>query len=534
MSKNSIRKLIFTLIFICLLVIFFLAARRMIRNNYSDRASLFKNIIKVKYEDVNYLDNSECIYAYNKGEYIVFDLNGNKLYSFKTKKEIVSITKKYYILKDNKYYIYDLSNNLIISGNNAYSISNYLVYVDSNVYNINNKKILFKNVKNVKSYYNNEYFYINNKIVNNKGNILLSNYTVEEVIASNKKIDYFIVKKEDKYYCFFPLLEKIIGDGFDNYLIKNNKTYIISNNKLYLIYRTGLRKSLIIKISNEIREKYIINYKNMVDTENIFAIRKKDDRIGLLDIKNSKFYDICDYDNFNINKIDNKNYKITFSNGNIIYNIKKHEILSRDVNYDSVLIFENNYKTISSNGKYILLDNYGNEIEKNDKQIILLNSKIIIGKVNNEFVLYDNDFIEGKLEIINNKNYYSYEKNGNKYLTSSDLKISYSSNKYIGVDNNIIVIEKDNELLFYDLKKDKEYSYKINDNNVNITKINRGCMVIYNNKNISIINTKGERIKKIKNSTVEKYFYDKKSGKIIIIVSKIENGIKSEGSYVIE
>ena len=534
MSKNSIKKLIFTLLFICFLVIFFLVARRMVRNNYSDRASIFKNIIKTKYENVNYIDNSECIYAYNNGEYIVFDLNGNRLYNFKTEKEIVFITKKYYILKDNKYYVYDITGDLIISGNKAYSISNYLVYVDSNVYSINSKKILFKNVKNVKPYYNNEYFYINNKIVNNKGNILLTNYTIEEVVASNRKVDYFIVKKDDKYYCFFPLLEKIIGDAFDNYLIKDNKTYIISNNKLYLIYRTGLRKSLNIKITDEMKEKYVISYKNMVDIENIFVIRKKDDRIGLLDIKDSKYYDICDYDNFSINKIDYNNYKITFSNGNIIYDIKKHEIISKDVKYDSVLKFENNYKTIYFNGKYILLDNYGNEIEKNDKQILLLNSKVIIGKVNNEFVLYDNDFIDGKLEIINNKNFYSYEKNGNKYLTSSDLKTSYSSNKYIGVDNNIIVIEKDNELLFYDLKKDREYSYKINENNVNITSIYRGCMVIYSSNSISIINTKGEKIKKIKKSTVEKYFYDKKSGKIILIVSKTEKGIKSEGSYVIE
>ena len=171
MSKNFYKKLVITIIFVFVLIVSFLLYGNINRNNHSDKVSIVKNIINERYDEVVYLGNN-YIYAFNKGnnyEYTVFDLNGNKLYGFENKNllNIVTVSKKYFITKDDEYHLYNDLYEEINKGDNIYSISDYLIYVDGNVINYNNE-VLFSDVLNIKDYYNEEYFLIDNNFVDKK------------------------------------------------------------------------------------------------------------------------------------------------------------------------------------------------------------------------------------------------------------------------------------------------------------------------------------------------------------------------------
>ena len=163
MHKNTIKKIILTIILLSVLILSLMFFFRISSEDYSDDVTIVKKIIKEKYDDVVYSEKSNYLYAYiqsdNSYEYIVFDYNGNKLYEFNSlnKLNIVSVSKKYFIVKDSKYHLYNNSFEEIISGDNIYSISDYLIYVDSNIINFKGEE-LFKNVNNIESYYKNKYF----------------------------------------------------------------------------------------------------------------------------------------------------------------------------------------------------------------------------------------------------------------------------------------------------------------------------------------------------------------------------------------
>ena len=84
---------------------------RITSEKHTDNITISKNIVSEKYEDVVYFEDSNCLYAYSKNQYTVFDYNGNKLYSFNniSKDNIVTVSKKYYIIRDNVYHVYNIN-----------------------------------------------------------------------------------------------------------------------------------------------------------------------------------------------------------------------------------------------------------------------------------------------------------------------------------------------------------------------------------------------------------------------------------------
>ena len=97
MSKNTIKKIILTIILLTLLILSLVFFYRITSEDHSDNITIVKKIIKEKYEDVEYFDNS-YLYARNKTDYDVYDYNGNKLYTFNNNdNDIVTVSKKYFI-----------------------------------------------------------------------------------------------------------------------------------------------------------------------------------------------------------------------------------------------------------------------------------------------------------------------------------------------------------------------------------------------------------------------------------------------------
>ena len=82
MHKNTIKKIILTIIILSVLILSLMFFYRITSENRRDDISIVKKIISEKYEDVVYSDNG-YLYAYSKDKYTVFDYNGNKLYRFK-------------------------------------------------------------------------------------------------------------------------------------------------------------------------------------------------------------------------------------------------------------------------------------------------------------------------------------------------------------------------------------------------------------------------------------------------------------------
>ena len=76
MHKNTIKKIILTIILLSALIISLTFFYRITSEDYKNDVSIVKNIINEKYDEVVYFENSNYLYAYNKTdnyEYAVFD-----------------------------------------------------------------------------------------------------------------------------------------------------------------------------------------------------------------------------------------------------------------------------------------------------------------------------------------------------------------------------------------------------------------------------------------------------------------------------
>lgn len=524
MSKNTIKKIILTIIILTVLILSLIFFYRITSEDYKRDISIVKKIINERYEDVKYFDNS-YLYAYNDNEYTIFDYNGNKLYVINNKKDIVSVSKKYYISRDNNYHLYNINSEELASGNNIYGINDYLIFVDNNIVNTKGE-VLFYNVKSIEKYYKNKYFVIDNYFINEKGKVLLYDYKVVKEKVIDNEIDYFIVKKDDKYYSFFPLVNSVVGDGFDKYFEYNDKIYIVANNKIYMIYTNGLRKEIKFNINKNI---YNLDYSNAVRKNRVLTIR--DYYLGILETDTNKFHKITKTRNYTYKYIDSSHINVSCNDKNYVYDLDNYKI-DYISNFDNIILFKNKYKTIKKNNMYYLMDDKGQVLNFSDKQIIILDSKIKAGKPNKNIVIFDNNYLyEGQSFIINNKTYYKYEKNNMKYIISSDLKEKYKSKAYLNYMDDTIVELDNNKLYFYNLKTDREYIYDIKNYKIQNDEINKNEIILSDGNNIIILNKKGKIIKKIRNTKIREIKYNKIREAIIIIV---ENNNKKMGAYVLK
>ena len=524
MSKNTIKKIILTIIILTVLILSLIFFYRITSENRKKDISIIKKIITEKYENVVYFDNS-YLYAYKENEYTIFDYNGNKLYSFEDSNlNIVTVSKKYFITKDNNYHLYNTNYEEIVSGNNIYGITDYLVFVDNNIINTKGE-ILFTNVKNIKSYYKNKYFVVDNSFINEKGKELLYGYDVVSEKINANELDYFIVKKDNKYYSFFPLVNNIIGDEFDKYFEYNDEIYIISNNKIYVITTNGLRKEITFNVDKNINK---VDYKNAVRKNRVLTIR--DYYLGILETDTNKFHKIKKAKKYSYKFIDNRYINILCDDQNIVYDLDNYKIKYTG-SFEEITIFKNNYKTIKKNGIYYLLDNKERTLAVSDKQIILLDSEISVGRPNDQVILFDEILYSGEKITINDKTYYKYEKDGMYNIISSDLKEKYESKEYINYMNDTIVKKENNNLYFINLKNGKTYSYNLKKYKIRNKDIYKNAIILSDDKNIIVLNKKGKSIKKIRNVKLLDIFYNDIKQSIIITV---ENNKGLKGAYVLK
>ena len=69
MHKNTIKKIILTIIILSVLIISLTIFYRITSENHRDDISIVKKIINEKYSNIRYFDNSNYLYAYNNNEY---------------------------------------------------------------------------------------------------------------------------------------------------------------------------------------------------------------------------------------------------------------------------------------------------------------------------------------------------------------------------------------------------------------------------------------------------------------------------------
>lgn len=445
--KNYIKKLIISIVFVMFLIIFFFFGKTINDNRKKDEISLVKSIISEKHKYVNYIDNSKYIYTMDfldsLYKYTLYDLSGNRLYTIINDKElnIIYMSKKYFITKDNEYRLYDSDYNLITSSKNITAINDYLIKVDNKIIDLNNN-VVFDKIESLTLYNDNNNLYINNKYLTDKrGNILLDNIKVKEEIKSNSLTDYLVIEKNNKYYTFFVKVNMIIGDGFDKY-IKNNNLYIKNNRDTYKVYKTGLRKKITDK--SIIKRIFSKKNKNVINHKNGYKTIKKDNNYYLIN-KDGK-------EVFKSNKqiimygIKTKNVDKEF----IIYNLDtKKEYLSKKIRINKKTYYKMNNEIVSSNYK---------EKYKSKDYISFYKNTIIYKK--------DNKLIFKNLK---NKKEYYYTLDKNEEIINSDL-------------DKLIIIRQDNDTLLLGLKgniikklKNKKIDkyYKINDKILLITELEK-------------------------------------------------------------
>ena len=534
MTKKNIKKLIITCLLLTILVLFFLQVKYMMDNRYNDSVSIVKKILTDKYDHIKYSKDDKYVYGYyidnNNYKYDIYDLHGNNIYSFTDHNllDIKSIYKNYFIVKKDKYYLYDNDYNEVLSGNKIVGLSDYMIMYDDNLLDYDGNYVL-NNVTDYRNYDNNIFEFNNNYITDKKGNILLDGYKIVDEIKTNYETDFFILKK-DKYYTFFPGIKKILGSGFDSYEIGENVYMYIGYDK-YLIYSNGLRKKVeTFKINNDQLNKYNTNSKFIIDENRLFARDRINGIFGILNIKNDKFIPITSESIIEAKKL-NKRYWILNGKENIVYDVIDNRLLYESKYNIEDMIYYDNYRVINKNNKYVLLNQKGKEVISSDKKIVLLNKKMYFGNIDDNSKIYNIE--TGKLFDLNriNNKYFKYSDDKYYLLDSKGNLIEEYDNNFYATDD-LIVYSKNNNIYFKDIKNKKE-EIKSLDYKITSISTGRNVIIVETSNDIEIFDSKGDRLKKIKNRKLESVF-NNDNGDSIIITSKEKNNKKYTSSYIIQ
>ena len=536
MSKKITKKIIIIIILILLLFILFFVHNSYKRNVKPDSITLVKRIMKNKYDKIVY-KNNDYIYGYykkdNQYKYEVFDLNGNKCYSFYRDNliNIKSVNMYYFIETSDEDYLYNDDDELVLKNNEINSINDYLIKVDNNIIDYENN-ILFADVNKIVSYDNDYYFNINdNYLIDQKGKVILTGYKVIEEIENNFIIKCFILSKDNKYYTFVPSLEKVIGNSFDYYYRVKDRVYVVDDSNIYRLYSTGLRKKL--DIDNK---KLVKNYEieKIINNNYSFVTLKDNSSFGLYDRIDDSFSYILESYN-SIKKINSEHYLIKNNTDNIIYNIKTKKIVYQSKNnIDNMIMYKNGYKVLFENGIYNLYNNKDILLKKSNKQILLIDSRILFGKVLEDVsILNDNKLVDAKTFKIDSNIYAIYKENNKNIIVGIDNKNKFSSNKYINYYKDTVMYVKGNKLIFNDIKNKSIKEYNI-DNYEIVSLPFKKIIIIKNNDILKIINFNGKEIKTINDVEIKNIYYNEKIGKVIMITSNSDNEELKESSYILK
>ena len=422
MSKQTIRKLIFTIIFAAVVVVIFLFNYAYKKNKKTETVSMVKQIINEKYDKVGYSLDNKYIYGMNNEggyyHYDIYDLNGNKHEKFDTTNElnIVTLSEYYYITFDDIYRLYNYSNEELLSSKEMTRLNDYLIKTSNNVVNYKGE-LLYENVNEVDSYHNSAYFNLDNsKLIDEEGDLIYDNCSVIEEIKNSLITDYLIIRKDNKYYTYFTSVDTTMGSGFDSYYKKDDEVYIYIGYEKSQIYSSGIRStSDEIKFDDRIKNDYNLEPANIINDELMFVKNNKKNSYGLLNYNSGKYYDVLD-SVISWKKINDKIYLFKNNDTNVLYNINSKEVVYKSkYDLDNVVYFKNGYKTIKVNDEYILLDDKENKVNSNSEQIIIYNEPVIVGTFDNSVVLLDKDkYIDAEIIKIGKNDYIKYEKNNKK------------------------------------------------------------------------------------------------------------------------
>ena len=195
------------------------------------------------------------------------------------------------------------------------------------------------------------------------------------------------------------------------------------------------------------------------------------------------------------------------------------------------MVYYDNYRVINKNNKYVLLNQKGKEVISSDKKIVLLNKKMYFGNIGDNSNIYNIE--TGKLFDLNriNNKYFKYSDDKYYLLDSNGYIIDEYENNFYATDD-LIVYSKNNNIYFKDIKNKKE---EIKSLDYKITSINTGrnVIIVETSNDIEIFDSKGDRLKKIKNRKLESVF-NNDNGDSIIITSKEKNNKKYTSSYIIQ
>lgn len=542
MSKQTIRKLIFTILFAAVVVIIFRFNYVYKKNKKTETVSMVKQIINEKYDKVGYTLDNKYIYGMDVEDgyyhYDVFDLNGNKHEKFDTTNElnIVALSEYYYITYDYLYRLYNYSNEELLSSTEMTRLNDYLIKTSDNVVNYKGE-LLYDNVDKVDSYHNESFFNIDNKkFIDEEGELIYDNCSVIEEIKNSFITDYLIIKKDGKFYTYFPSVDTTMGSGFDSYYKEDEKVYIYIGFEKNQIYNSGVRNSIKdIEFDKKTKKEYDLNPANIINDDLMFVKNNKKNNYGLLDYNSNKYYFILD----NVTewkKMNNKIYLFKNDDESVLYNIKTKEVLYKSKkDLSNIIYYKNGYKTIKNEGNYVLLDKDDNEVKTSDKQIVLYNESVVVGVFDNLVEIFNQDnSINGEILNIGNTDYIKYEKDNKKIIQNLYNLKKYSSNDYVENSKYFIMVKDKNVLRIYDLKNDKETSYELGEKENILSLPIKDSIILGNEKKFSVINSKGKEIKEVKNTKIEDIYYNKNNNKIVVITSDGEENNVKKGSYVCE
>ena len=294
------------------------------------------------------------------------------------------------------------------------------------------------------------------------GEILLDGYKVVEEIDNDIHSAFLIVKK-DKYYTFLSSFDDILGDGFDSYYLEDDVLYTFDSNNKYKIYKNGLRKKVnTYNITKDIINNYQYDLSKIILDKYLFVIEKKNNHFGLLNIENNKYTKISNTIN-TYKKINDRYYLLQDSMKNRIYDVQNNKVVFESkYNLDGSLIY-NDYYVLNSNKNYTLYDNKWNRILDSDKQIVLLDKKIKYGNINSDVTIYDLEtkkIYDASKFVINNNTYYKYIDGNNNYVVYSDGKVKFKSKSNIIYDNRNIILLNNKGLTINNIVDNKVYSYE--------------------------------------------------------------------------
>lgn len=622
--KDKKQKIVITILVILIIIVIAI----LLTNILTERGiSKVQKVLNEKYDSIKCIDaNCDGIMAVqNKNDKTskVRLYNGNgKLIAKYEQKESKKV-KTPYVLKKN-YFLTKISENEEVveytinntKGKKVYSTSNKLIAVNDNfimmseegkigdVYTLIDKdgKEKYSNISDYYIILNGEYIYFENSkdcyILDKKGEKVLENYKISEIVKDSENNDLYLVLKDKSNnvnYYYDIEKEKLVGDGFDSYVVNEDNTLTVikkesSKNISYDIDKNGKKskeettndlsdtiKSIKEKINSE--EYYLYTLSIVADDQNkVLVDNKKDKSFGMLNIKTNKYTKIYSYnsDNFystisELDSTDDHVYIQTSCNSNIcgntqmvVYDLTDSKELFKlegtSLVASDYIQYTNGYKTVkysnqSENadykGKYALYDGNNKELVVSENQIVVIDSKYVMGEVNNEsLVLYlakenkkmnDDSSLAEKLEI-SDKEYYKYKGSNKMIIVDSNGKEMYSvkNGGNLKHNNQIIYSISNNTIRMYDVESDAVNTYKLSKNESLTDSTNNSIdpfenVIFINNGEenyIKIIDEKGKVVRKIKEAQIMNVLTDEDDEKAYIITQKKVNKEIKYGLYI--